>query len=223
MKLKSLKYQALIFLSIISIIAGGCASQGVSATLEASKSELSLGEHTNIKCIVPNVTGNSTGNFTYEWSDDGGSIQGEGQSIDWVAPNSSGTYTIRAEVTEDNGKSGTASTTITVTGNHAPVIQDLVVTANHKYLKKRANDYLVGKEQLYNITCQAEDADNDTLSYNWSFDGGNITGTGTQVTWKAPNVDGKVHVTVTVSDDKNGVATKELLLTVAPCTPCAFK
>jgi hypothetical protein len=219
LKLKSVKWQALMFLSIVSILAGGCASQTLPATLEATKSVLSLGEHTNIECIVSNVTGN----FTYEWSNNGGSIQGEGQAIDWVAPDSPGTYTISAEIQGSNGKRGTASITITVTDNHAPVIQDLVVTAEHKYLKERKKDYLVGKDQTYNISCQAEDEDNDDLDYIWSCDKGKISGTGAQVTWKAPNLDGNVNITVTVSDSKNGVATQDLLLKVVACSACTFK
>jgi len=219
LKLKSIKWQALIFLSIMSILAGGCTSQTLPAKLEATKSALSFGEHTNIECIVSNVTGN----FTYEWSNNGGSMQGEGEAIDWVAPNSPGIYTIKAEVTGNNGKRGMASITITVTDNHAPVIQDLVVTAEHKYLKARADDYLVGKDQAYNISCQAEDEDNDDLSYIWSCDKGKISGTDAQVTWKAPNVDGKVNITVTVSDGRNGVATQELLLSVVACSACTFK
>jgi hypothetical protein len=220
-KLKSSKWQALIFLSIMSILAVGCTSQvpPLPTKLEATESVLSLGEHTKIECIVSNATGN----FTYEWSNDGGSLQGEGQAIDWVAPDRPGTYTIKAEVTGDNGKSGMASITITVTDNHAPVIQDLVVTADHKYLKERKTDYLVGKDQSYNISCQAEDEDNDDLDYIWSCDKGKISGTGAQVTWKSPNVDGKVNVTVTVSDSYNGTATRELLFSVVACSACTFK
>jgi len=223
-KLKSLKWQALVFLSIVSILAGGCTSQAtLPAKLEATKSVLSLGEHINIECIISNVTGNFTGNFTCEWSNDDAVIQGEGQAIDWVAPDSPGTYTIRAEVTGDNGERGTASITITVTDNHAPVIQDLVITADHKYLKERKADYLVGKAEAYNLSCQAEDEDNDDLEYLWSCDKGKISGTGAQVTWKAPNVDGKAHITVTVSDSSNGVATQELPFSVVACSACTFK
>ena len=223
MRLSSIKWQALIFLSIISILAGGCASQSLPAKLEATKSVLSLGEHINIKCVVSNFTGNSTGNFTYEWSNDGGSIEGDGEAIDWVAPDSPGTYTIKAEVAGKNGSRGTASITITVMDNHVPVIQDLAVTAAHKYLKARKTDYLVGKDQTYNVSCQAEDEDNDELSYIWSCNKGKISGTGTQVTWKAPNVDGKVNITVTVSDSRNGTATRELLFSVVQCSACTFK
>jgi hypothetical protein len=223
MRLSSIKWQALVLLSIMSILVVGCASEALPARLEATKSVLSLGEHINIECITSNVTGNSTGNFTYEWSNDGGSIEGEGEAIDWVAPDSPGTYTIKAEVTGDNGSRGTASITITVTDNHAPVVQDLAVTAEHKYLKKRKTDYLVGKDQTYNISCQAEDEDNDDLSYIWSSEKGKISGTGSQVTWKAPNVDGKFNITVTVSDSRNGTATRELLFSVVRCSACTFK
>lgn len=220
MKLKSIKWQAVIFLSIMSILAGGCTSQTLPAKLEATKSVLSLGEHANIECIVSNVTGN----FTYEWSNNGGSIQGEGEVIDWVAPDSPGTYTIRAEVQGDNGKRGTASITITVADNHAPVIEDLVITADHKFLKKEKDDgYLVGKDKTYNISCQAGDEDDDDLAYIWSCDKGEISGTDAKVIWKAPNVDGSFNITVTVSDGQNGVATQDIRVKVVRCSPCTFK
>lgn len=223
MRLASIKRQALVLLTIVFILAGGCSGPTLSARLEASKSVLSLSEQTNIECVVENVTGNSTGNFTYEWSYDGGSIQGEGETIDWVAPDIPGTYTIKALITGENGEMGTASTTVTVIDNHAPTIEDLAITADHKYLKERKKDYLVGKGQTYNVSCQAEDRDNDDLDYIWSCDKGKISGTGAQVTWEAPNVDGKVNITVTVSDSNNGTATRALPLSIVACSACTFK
>lgn len=220
MRLTSRKWQVLIFLSIISILAGGCTGQTLPVKLEATSTLLSLGQHTNIECTVSN----STGNYTYEWSSDWGSIQGEGKLVDWLAPDSAGNYSIEVTVTGANGKSGTASMTITVADNHVPVIEDLVVTADHKYVKKAGEDYYkVGKDQMYYIECQAEDEDNDDLAYTWSCDNGEITGTGANVTWKAPNDSGDVNITVTVSDGRNGVATQDLVLQVVSCSPCTFK
>ncbi len=224
MRLTSRKWQALILLSIMSILAGGCTSQTLSAELEATKTVLSPSEHTNIECIVSN----STGNFAYDWSSDWGSIQGEGASINWLAPDSAGNYTIEVTVTGDNVKSSTTSITITVAQNHEPVIEDLVVTADHKYVRevkvKGVKDhYLVGKDKMYYIECQAWDEDGDDLAYTWSCDNGEISGTGAKVTWKAPNVDGKVNITATVSDGRNGEATQDLLLKVVACSPCTFK
>jgi len=223
-RLTSRKWQVLIFLSIISILAGGCTVQTLPIRLEATSTLLSFGEHTNIECVVPN----STGNFTYEWSSDWGSIQGEGKLVDWLAPDSAGNYSIEVTVTGANGKSGTASMTITVADNHVPVIEDLVVTADHKYVKEVKvegvkDHYKVGKDKMYYIECQAWDEDGDDLAYTWSCDNGEISGTGANITWKAPNVSGDVNITATVSDEMNGVATKDLLLQVVTCSACTFK
>jgi len=98
MRLSSIKWQALVLLSIMSILVVGCASEALPARLEATKSVLSLGEHINIECIISNVTVNSTGNFTYEWSNDGGSIEGEGEAIYRVASERPGTSSTKAEV-----------------------------------------------------------------------------------------------------------------------------
>jgi len=46
------------------------------------------------------------------------------------------------------------------------------------------------------IVCDAKDRDGDELSYNWSADGGAITGEGDTVTWKAPSSVGSYNVTV---------------------------
>jgi hypothetical protein len=218
-RLTSRKWQVLIFLSIISILAGGCTGQTLPVKLESTSTVLSLGQHTNIECIVSN----STGNYTYEWSSDWGSIQGEGKLVDWLAPDSAGNYSIEVTVTGDNVKSGTASITITVADNHAPVIEDFVVTADHKYVKELKNYYKVGKDQMYHIECQAWDEDNDDLIYTWSCDNGEISGTGANITWKSPNVSGDVNITATVSDEMNEVATQDLLLQVVSCSPCTFK
>jgi hypothetical protein len=221
-KLKSIKWQAIIFLSIISIIVGGCASQTLATTLKADRTVLFLGEHANIECTVSN----STGNITYEWSCNGGSIQGEGAVVDWFAPDNTGAYTIKVKAKGENGESGGASVKITVMDNHRPIIEDIVVTAEHKYLKKITDEtgYWVGKAQTYHIECQAQDQDNDSLTYEWSCSGGDIQGSGSGVTWIAPNPEGSVDVTITVtaSDGKGGVATKDLLLKVVRCSVCTF-
>jgi hypothetical protein len=159
----------------------------------------------------------------YKWSCNGGSVQGEGESADWSAPDSLGDYAIKVVVKGDNGGWGTAAVIITVRENHAPVIEDLAVTAEHKYLKELKDYHKVGKGQMYHIECQAVDEDNDDLIYTWSCDKGEIAGTGAKVTWKAPNANVKVNVTVMVSDGRNGVATKDLVLEVVACSACTFK
>jgi hypothetical protein len=97
----------------------------------------------------------------------------------------------------------------TAINNHRSIIEDIVIAAEHKYLKKMADEtgYLVGKAQKYRIECQAQDNDNDSPACEWLCSGGEIPGSGSGVTWVAPDASGDVKITVTVSDGKGGVAT----------------
>ena len=54
------------------------------------------------------------------------------------------------------------------------------------------------------IVCQASDADGDTLTYQWSTDGGTITGEGSTITWAAPGTSDNYTITVAVSDGQGG-------------------
>jgi hypothetical protein len=64
------------------------------------------------------------------------------------------------------------------------------------------------------IVCIASDRDGDTLSYNWSASGGNISGTGAAVNWTAPESLGSYNVTVTVTDGRGEEATKQVIIEV---------
>ena len=219
MRLTSRKWQALILLSIVFILASGCVNRILPTTLKADKTLLSLGEHMNIECVVSN----STGDVNYEWSSNGGSFQGEGEFVEWLAPDSAGKYFIKINTEESSGKKGTAFMTVTVADNHQPIIEDIVVNADHKFLKVKGPGYMAGKGQEYHIECQARDEDTDNLVYEWSSSGGNIQEEGSQVIWFSPSVDGDITITVTVSDGREGVATQDLLISVVRCSPCTFK
>jgi hypothetical protein len=65
------------------------------------------------------------------------------------------------------------------------------------------------------VTCNASDRDGDELSYNWSASGGNITGTGPEVTWTAPEEIGVCDITVVVNDGHDGEDTRSVILIAA--------
>lgn len=214
MRLTLKKWRVLILLSIMSFLAGGCTGQTLPVTVEAAETVLSLGEHTSIECIVSN----STGNFTYEWLCDGGSIQGEGEFADWFA-DTAGNYTVRVKVEGDDGERGAASLTITVIENHIPVIEDLVLTPkNPKYFK----DKRILRGQSCEIECVARDEDGDELAYTWSCDNGKISGTGAKVTWTAPSKKCDATIMVMVADDSGEVTTESVVFKVETCG-CAFR
>ena len=206
MRLSSRKWQVLILAGIISILATGCAGPSIPVTLMASKTVISLGEQTNIECILPE----STANITYDWSSRGGSMAGNGVSAGWSA-NISGDYTIKVKVKGENGERGTASITITVTDNHAPAIQYFVLSPqNPKYFN--GDDIL--KNQSCDIECAAQDEDGDELAYTWSCDKGEISGSGTKITWTAPSEKCNAYVTVEISDGNGGMATNYITFRV---------
>jgi Bacterial Ig domain len=62
------------------------------------------------------------------------------------------------------------------------------------------------------IVAQASDPDGDTLTYQWSTTGGIFSGEGSTIIWTAPAVSDNYTVTVTVSDDKGGTASKSMTI-----------
>ena len=214
MKLSFRNWQVPILVAVIAILASGCFGPTIPVTLQASKTIVSLGEHINIECILPDVTGN----VTYDWSSRGGSIEGDGVVADWSS-DAAGDYTIKVEVKGENGERGKAALTITVNDNYGPVVEDLVVTAeNPKYLSNKR----VLKNQKYYIECIAEDEDGDELSYSWSCDEGKISGDGAKITWTAPGKKAAPILTVMVMDEKGGSTTESIEFDVKTCG-CAFK
>ena len=73
-----------------------------------------------------------------------------------------------------------------------------------------------------NLRCVASDPDKDKLIHEWLTDGGSASGEGPVVTWASPCRGGEVTVTVTVSDSRNGIATKSIVFRVKTRS-CAFR
>ena len=65
------------------------------------------------------------------------------------------------------------------------------------------------------VACNASDRDGDQLSYSWLASGGNITGTGPEVTWTAPGEIGFYEITVVVDDGHDGEDTRSVILVAA--------
>jgi hypothetical protein len=64
------------------------------------------------------------------------------------------------------------------------------------------------------ITCVATDADGDTLTYAWSAENGQITGTGDTITWTSPETAGSYNIRVSVTDGKGGEAKDSVTIAV---------
>jgi len=113
-----------------------------------------------------------------------------------------------------------------------PVIQTLEVTSErhgHCYLIQRDSlwyedtlTYEVGREQLYDIECTVSNS-RGTLTYDWTYDGGEMEGEGPLVTWTAPNSSVDVTVKVTVRNAAGEDVSESVILRVVSCSPCTFR
>ena len=164
--------------------------------------------------------------LSYEWTASGGDISGTGAVVNWTAPEKVGIYHITVIVTDGHGEEDTRSVILSVATGTPPIIEDLIVTAKgHKYLKESTTgyyDYKVWKTKEYDIECITSDT-NGELVYEWSCDGGDISGEGYMITWTAPNPPGILDVTVTVivSDTAGNSVGKTIVFNVPFCA-CGF-
>lgn len=95
------------------------------------------------------------------------------------------------------------STTPTPSGNQLPVISSLTAAQTQVYPSGNVE-----------IRCIASDADGDQLDFKWTCTGGDFSGAGTSVIWKAPKNYGTYTIKVTVEDGKGGMAQGSLAITV---------
>ena len=175
----------------------------------------------NVACDASDLDGDE---LSYEWTASGGDISGAGVVVSWIAPEEVGIYDITVVVKDGHGREDARSVILSVATGTPPTIENLIVTAEHKYLKENGTgyDYKVGKTKEYDIECTVSDT-SVGVSYNWSCEDGEISEDGSMITWTAPNMDGKVTVTVIVSDVADNKVGKSVVLRVVTCSSCTFR
>jgi formylglycine-generating enzyme required for sulfatase activity len=99
----------------------------------------------------------------------------------------------------------------TVPTNDAPVISSL-----------EASPASVAVAATSTVTCVATDADGDALSYGWAATAGTITGTGSAITWTAPDELGPCTITCEVSDGEDTTGQSVLVTVFEPVVPGAM-
>lgn len=116
-----------------------------------------------------------------------------------------GTYTTTLSVTDAVASRMTQTITLKMSvPNHAPTVTGITAAPQD-----------VGPGESSTLTCQASDVDGDSLTYQWSATGGTISGSGSSVTWTAPQTTGVYDVTCTVDDGHGGVASDSVSVYVS--------
>jgi len=162
--------------------------------------------------------------ISYEWSTTGGDISGTGAAINWTAPEEVDIYHVTVVVTDSHGTSATKTLYPSVATEQPPIIEALLITTErygHCCLLPYFEGYKVGMGQKYDIECIVSDTSGG-VSYNWSCDGGKISGEGSLITWTAPNTPSYLTVRVIVSDIADNRMTKSIILEVVSCSTCTF-
>ena len=73
------------------------------------------------------------------------------------------------------------------------------------------------------IECNAVSADGDSLNYEWSASGGDISGEGSSISWIAPKEADQYKITVTVSNEQGEVISDSLKIKVLSVDPPEIK
>ena len=187
--------------------------------LEADSEWIAPSGGVELTCTASDPDGDG---LTYQWLASGGDISGPGAVAIWTAPEAVGMYDIT--VVADDGHDGkdTESITLIVSDGPPPLIENLVVTAEEpKYLKTTSTGYKVGKTKEYYIECLAS-ASNGDLTYEWSCNGGEVSGLGSVISWTAPDTSGYFTVTAKAFDELGNWVRKNVVFEVVDCSPCEF-
>ena len=192
-----------ILVTIVFLVAG-CAPANHQPAITSLKSILEAvypSGSCEIECVASDEDGDE---LSYEWLAGKGHIDGDGAIVVWTAPESEGIYNIMVKVTDGNDGEASDSITISVRDNRPPAIASVI--ADMDWVKP---------SNSCQLKCEAEDPDGDELSYEWSADGGDISGTGSVVTWTAPDAAGLYNITVVVIDGHGEEETRMLTVSVA--------
>lgn len=180
-------------------------------SLTADSFEVPVMRSTRISCVAVDADGDA---LSYSWSASGGTIEGDGSGVVWVAPEVPGEYSVR--VTVSDGSGGEASRSLTLKAferpNNPPKIVALTVDGLPPKEVNSSRAYAT-----HTIRCVAEDPDGDNLQYSWVKTGGKLTGEGAEVGWTAPGLTDEYVVTVVVSDGRGGTATDSVRFSVSCC------
>jgi len=133
---------------------------------------------------------------TYSWSASGGAtVSGTGSSVTVDATSlSAGSYTVTETVSDGHNNSATCSVNFTVNEkrNNCPTVS---VTADPRTVDPGTNTRVT-------FHAVGNDADGDSLTYQWTTDQGTLSGSGDTVTLDTSGLSGTINVRVTVSDGK---------------------
>ncbi len=197
-------------------------------SVRANKSEVEPSATCDLTCMASDLDGDA---ITFEWLAANGRIEGQGQSVTWVAPKDPGLYKVTVVVSDINGNQSSKAVSLRVgkesgtserNSSGSFSIEAMEVEADgHSKLKPPAlglDYWTILIDRAVFITCVV-DGSADGLEYDWSCDVGKLNGRGPTISWEAPAGACYAHITVTVT---NGQSEEEASASfrVSTCARC---
>jgi outer membrane protein OmpA-like peptidoglycan-associated protein len=189
-------------------------SPAVSCSLNPPSVIAGSTDATTITAMASDPDGDVLG---YTWMATAGTLQGTGAQVRWVPADAApGNYRVNLNVSD--GRGGTVTCSVDVRVDPRPNRPPTVSLAGDR------STVLAGERVRFTAT--ASDPDNDMLTYTWTTNGGQLSGTGAIRDLDTTGLNpGTYTVTVRVDDGRSGSADASATVTVQapPPPPMASK
>ncbi|MCK5465823.1 MAG: hypothetical protein KAI95_22495, partial [Bacteroidales bacterium] len=172
--------------------------------LEAEKTIIKTGTSTQVYCTASDPGQEA---LTYEWTVEGATMTGT-DIYQFLPTDSLGIYQVACKITDPGLQWDTLSVWVEVVEK---------VVSPPEILKIEADPGKVHLSGTIELTCIAQDANMDSLTYKWTAGSGSLIADNNHATFTAPDTEGNYFIVCTVSDtdemtdtDSTGVMVRDL-------------
>ncbi|MCK5134937.1 MAG: T9SS type A sorting domain-containing protein [Bacteroidales bacterium] len=155
--------------------------------LEAEEAIITIGTTTQVHCTASDPGQEA---LTYAWTVDGVTNTGT-HLYEFAAPDTAGIYLVECKVADPGNQWDTLSVWI-------EVVEEIMMPP--EILKIEADPGKVHLSGTIELTCIAQDPDNDSLTYKWTADSGSLIADNNHATFTAPDTEGNYFIVCRVTD-----------------------